>query len=267
MTVSETSNAITAGQAADKLGVTIRTLHHWDEIGLASPSARTARGYRLYGASDLARLQRVLIYRELGLSLDEIRGLVNSKTRQPIQLLREQHDQVLKHIERLQARATGLGRMIAAHERGVLLTTEQQAAIFGSDWKPEWIARAQKRWGETPQWSEYAERAAQRSAEDWADITKNSQDVENQLAAAFDSGVLPGSAEANALAELHRTSLCEYFYLSREMQVCLGRMYEADPEFASHYDRLRPGLTAWLRLTIDANAREHGIDPASATWQ
>lgn len=50
------------------------------------------------------------------------------------------------------------------------------------------------------------------------------------------------------------------------MQVCLGRMYEADPAFAAHYDGIR-GLATWFRRIVDAEARAHGIDPDTATWQ
>src|SRR5699024_2103195 len=66
------NGAKTVGAVASLVGVTVRTLHHWDEIGLAGPSERTAAGYRLYTAADVARIHRVLVYRELGVSLDAL---------------------------------------------------------------------------------------------------------------------------------------------------------------------------------------------------
>ncbi|SFP11400.1 TipAS antibiotic-recognition domain-containing protein [Actinomadura madurae] len=83
----------------------------------------------------------------------------------------------------------------------------------------------------------------------------------------MDAGVAPGSPEANELVERHREVFSSYFPLTRQMQVCLGRMFEADPGFAAHYDGIRAGLAPWFRRIIDAGARAHGIDPDTATWQ
>ena len=84
---------------------------------------------------------------------------------------------------------------------------------------------------------------------------------------AMDAGVTPGSPEANQLVEWHREVFASYFPLTRQMQVCLGRMFEADPAFAAHYDGIRAGLATWFRRIIDASARAHSIDPDTATWQ
>ncbi|MEU1486108.1 MerR family transcriptional regulator [Streptomyces sp. NPDC005752] len=71
------AEGLTVGQVSARLGVTVRALHHWDEIGLARPSVRTTAGYRLYTAGDLERLQRIVVYRELGLGLDRIRAVLD----------------------------------------------------------------------------------------------------------------------------------------------------------------------------------------------
>ncbi|WP_241684535.1 TipAS antibiotic-recognition domain-containing protein [Actinomadura sp. J1-007] len=102
--------------------------------------------------------------------------------------------------------------------------------------------------------------------EDWQRIADDIATLENDLAAAERTGVEPGSAEANALAERHRASIAVYFDCTLSMHVCLGRKYAADPGFAAYYDAIEPGLAGWLRDIIDANARDQGIDPDSATW-
>jgi DNA-binding transcriptional MerR regulator len=261
------TTGMTVGQAAARLGVTVRTLHHWDAIGLGSPSLRTRGGYRLYVAADVARLQRAVIYRELGLSLDTIRALLDAQTADPTVPIRAQRQQVQERIARLQEMTEGLDRMIQAHEQGILLTAEQQAAIFGSDWQPEWVLDAHARWGDTPQWAEYAERAATYGPDDWDAIARAHSALETELARAMQDGIVPGSAEANRLAERHREAFSAYFHLTHEMQVCLSRRYQEDAGFTAHYDRLQPGLTAWLRRIIDANAQAHGVDPSTATWR
>lgn len=83
----------------------------------------------------------------------------------------------------------------------------------------------------------------------------------------MEAGVAPGSPEAGHLVERHREVFAAYFPLTRQMQVCLARRYEADPGFAAHYDALRPGLATWFRDLVDTDARAHGIDPDTASWE
>ncbi|MFD0150156.1 MerR family transcriptional regulator [Streptomyces sp. NPDC055721] len=261
------ADGLTVGQVSARLGVTVRALHHWDEIGLARPSLRTAAGYRLYTADDLERLHRIVVYRETGLGLDRIRAVLDDSTADVPGALRAQRTQVAERIARLQQLGAGLDRMIEAHERGLLLTVEQQAAIFGPQWDPEGPAQARQRYGDTTQWRQYAERAASRGPEEWQAVADAMAGLDRALGEAMDAGVAPGSPEANRLVERHRTVFASYFPLTRQMQVCLGRMYEADPGFAAHYDGIRAGLAAWFRRLVDADARAHGIDPDTATWQ
>ncbi|MGW0787169.1 MerR family transcriptional regulator [Streptomyces sp. NPDC002911] len=260
------ADGLTVGQASAHLGVTVRALHHWDEIGLARPSLRTAAGYRLYTAGDLERLHRVVVYRELGLGLDKIRAVLDDSTTDVPGALRAQRAQVAERIDRLQRLSTGLDRMIDAHEHGLLLTVEQQAAIFGPRWDPDWPAQARQRYGDTAQWQQYAERAASRGPEEWRAVTDAITGLDRALAEAMDAGVTPGSPEANRLVERHREVFASHFPLTRQMQVCLARMYEADPAFAAHYDSIHTGLATWFRQIVDADARAHGIDPETATW-
>ncbi|WP_256255502.1 MerR family transcriptional regulator [Actinomadura madurae] len=119
------ADGLTVGQVSTRLGVTVRALHHWDEVGLARPTLRTAAGYRLYTAGDLERLHRIVVYRELGLGLDRIRELLDDATADVPGALRAQRAQIAERIDRLRRLGAGLDRMIDAHERGLLLTAEQ----------------------------------------------------------------------------------------------------------------------------------------------
>ncbi|MDG9701226.1 MerR family transcriptional regulator [Streptomyces sp. DH37] len=267
MPVAADADGLTVGQVSARLGVTVRALHHWDEIGLARPSLRTAAGYRLYTAGDLERLHRIVVYRELGLGLEGIRSVLDDSAADVPGALRAQRARVAERIDRLRRLGAGLDRMIDAHDRGLLLTAEQQAAVFGPRWDPEWPARARERYGDTEQWRQYAERSASRGPEEWQAVADAVAGLDRALGDAMDAGVAPGSPEANRLVERHREVFASYFPLTRRMQVCLGRMYEADPAFAAHYDGIRAGLAAWFRRIVDASARAHGIDPDTATWR
>lgn len=257
---------LTVGAAAAAVGVTVRSLHHWEQRGLVQPSMRTAAGYRVYGAADIARIQRICLYRELGIPLDEIARLLDDPATAPAESLQRQREQLAEQLERLQTMLTGVDRMLLAHRSGILLTAQQQVAVFGPQWQPEWIDGARERWGDTTQWAEYAERSAGRSASQWQEVADRAAALEADLVTALQTGVAAGSPEADALAERHRAGLDEYFSCTREMQVCLARGYQEDPGFTEHYEGLAPGLTVWLRSVVDANARAHGLDPDTATW-
>ncbi|WP_234312403.1 TipAS antibiotic-recognition domain-containing protein [Streptomyces griseus] len=207
------------------------------------------------------------VHRELGLGLDRIRAVLDDGAVDVSGALRAQRAQVAERIARLQRLGDGLDRMIEAHERGPLLTAEQQTEVFGPRWDPELAEGARAAYGDTPQWRQYAERSAGRGPEEWRAVTEAVTGLERALGEAMDAGVAPGSPEAGRLAAHHRAVFgAAYFPLTRRMQVCLGRRFEAEPGFAAHYDAVRPGLAGWFRRVVDADARAHGIDPDTATW-
>lgn len=257
----------TVGDVARVAGVTVRTLHHWDTIGLVAPSGRSAGGYRLYRAADVARVHRVLLYRELGFPLERIGGLLDAPGSSSAATLREQRAELDAHVARLQSMAVALDRLVEAADRGILLSDEEQVAIFGDGWQPSWVAEAHDRWGDSTQWAEYAERSASMDADDWQQLADRSAALSQRLVDAMAAGVEPGSPEADAVAELHRASIDEHFTCSRSMQVCLARTYTDDPRFRAHYEDLSPGLAAWLRAVVEESARAHGVDPETATWE
>ncbi|WP_278264238.1 MerR family transcriptional regulator [Nocardia sp. AG03] len=256
----------TVGAAAALLGVTVRTLHHWDAIGLVRPSERTPAGYRLYTVADLARGQRVLVYRELGVALDEIGALLDASTDAGLATLRAQRARLGTRIARLQRMAAAVDRMIEAGHSGIALTDEEQIALFGPHWQPAWVDQARARWGDTAAWAQYAERAEGRTRAEWERITAATEALHADLTAAFRSGLHPGTPEANTLAERHRDSFTPYFDCTHAMHVCLARGYLDDPGYTDFYDALAPGFTPWLHDVITANALAHGVDPATATW-
>lgn len=257
---------LTVGDVAGRTGTTVRTLHHWDNIALASPSHRSPAGYRLYNAADIARVQRIVIYRDLDLSLDEIRTLLECDADATLRTLREQRAAVAQALERQRTTLKGLERMIDAHQNGLPLSAEEQVTIFGPNWNPQWPREARARWGDSAQWTEYAERAAARTTQDWEAISISVRELEADLGTAVRKGLEPRSTEAMQLAERHRASIDTYFTCTYDRHVLLGRMYVADDAFRCHYDDIAPGLSTWLTIAIKENARHHGIDPDQATW-
>ncbi|MFC0602169.1 MerR family transcriptional regulator [Streptomyces palmae] len=258
---------LTVGRTAALVGVSVRTLHHWDGIGLVRPSGRTWAGYRVYSEEDIARLHRVLVYREIGFPLAEIGRILDDPGADARSHLRRQRTQLEERIARLRKMVGAVDRMLEASRTGMRLTPQEQVEIFGADWQPTWVEEAEDRWGESAQWAQYAERAADMSAEDWKEVAAATETWNADLAAARRAGVAPGSAEADALAERHRELLSTYFDCTHSMHVCMGRMFTEDPGFTAYFDALAPGLAHWLYEVIAANAAARGVDPETATWR
>ena len=161
----------TVGAVAALTGVSVRTLHHYDHIGLVVPSVRTAAGYRDYTDADIERLHLVLVYRSAGLPLEEIRTLLDDPTADVLTHLTRQHEVLLEHAERLQHTIKAVEELMNAHREGIQLTAEEQVEIFGTTaFSEEYAAEAEQRWGDTDAWKQSQQRAAQFTKQDWLDI-------------------------------------------------------------------------------------------------
>ncbi|WP_067539933.1 MerR family transcriptional regulator [Nocardia crassostreae] len=262
-----TGDALTVGRAAALVGISVRTLHHWDTTGLVRPSGRTWSGYRMYAPADIARIHRVLVYRELGLSLARITELLDDPDADAGAHLRRQRSELVERIARLEGMVGAVDRMLEVSSKGIQLTPEQQVEIFGDQWRASWLEEAEHRWGDSAQWAQWADRTGEWTLADWTRMTADTEDLNADLAAAKREGLVPGAAAANALAERHRALMSQYFDCTHAMQVCMGRMFTDEPGYADYYDALEPGLTEWFRAVIAANARAHGVDPDTATWE
>ncbi|TCW23887.1 MerR family transcriptional regulator [Dietzia cinnamea] len=260
------SAGLTVGAAAALVGVSVRTLHHWDRIGLARASGRTWSGYRVYDDDDIARLHRVLVYRELGFPLAEIGALLDDPAVDERAHLSRQRRLLVERISHLQEMVSAVDRLKEAIDVNAPLTPEDRAEIFGTDWDPNWQDEAAERWGDTPQWEQSQQRTAKMGKEEWKRVKAETESLNADLAAAKRAGVDPGSAEAAALVERHRASISRFYDCSRSMQVLLARMYRQDERFAQTYEALEPGLTDWIVAAVEADARAHGVDPDTATW-
>ncbi|SPT54365.1 HTH-type transcriptional activator tipA [Actinomyces bovis] len=258
--------SLTVGQVAALVGVSVRTLHHWDEIGLVTPSERSWAGYRLYTSADVERVHQVLVYRETGMPLAQVAEVLDQPGVDAFGHLSRQRELLTERIAHLTRMLRAVDTMMEKDTMGEKLSAAQRAQIMGDQWDPAWEAEAQERWGHTEDWKVSAERlAAKTPAESKAD-KERVEAVERELAAAMAAGVKPGSERANALAEEHRASL-SWFDVTHAKHVLLARGYVCDPRFKQHYDAVAPGLAQWLKAVVEANAAAKGVDPETATWQ
>jgi DNA-binding transcriptional MerR regulator len=250
----------TVGKVAELSGVTIRTLHHYDEIGLLSPGGRSESGYRLYADSDLERLGQILFYRELGFDLKEISAIVDDPRTDALGHLRRQRKLLVERIERLGAMVDAIDYEMEARTMNIRLTPEERFEVFG-EFRPEDHAEeAERRWGETDSYKESQRRVSKYGKEDWQRLKAEEEEIRASLAAAFEAGLAPDSEEAMAAAEDHRQHISRWFYdCSYEMHRGLTDMYVSDERFRSHYDTQMPGLAAFIRDAAHANASRRDL--------
>ena len=239
---------------AQLAGVSVRTLHHYDSIGLLVPGARTAAGYRVYTDSDLLRLQQILIGRELGLPLEDIGRALDD----PAFNLREA---LLAQREQLEQRARETANMIAALDAALTLVTEpgrerRMDQLFdGFAVSRRYEAEARERWGNTDAYKEGARRTKGYTTEDWTRLREESDAIYSDAAALMKAGRVAVDEKVLDVAERHRLWIDRWFYpCSPEMHQALASMYESDARFAAAIDEHSPGLTTFLVAAIRAKA-------------
>ena len=258
---------LTIGEAAELLGITVRALRHWESIDLLVPSWRTLGGHRLYVDADLERAQRILVYREIGLPLAEVRGLVDGD------------GDAREHLERqrrlLVDRASQLRRIIGAVDEmleemsmndGKNTTMDARAAAekFGGGWRQDFADEAEARWGDTEAWAQSQQANANRTEEEWAQMYADQEALVAKLAQAIGDDVDPDSELGREVSALHRAGVEKHYECGHGRQVILARMYMVDVRFHKAYGGVEP--TKWLVAAIEADARAHGVDPETASW-
>jgi len=247
------------GEVAALAGVTVRTLHHYDRIGLVSPSGRSGAGYRQYAPADLDRLHQVLLYRELGFPLEEVAILLDAPDADPAAHLRRQHRLLRDRIERTQALVAAVEKEMEARAMGISLTPEERFEVFGEHDPGQYDAEVEERWGETDAYRQSKRKTAAYSKDDWVRIKAEGDDVEARFAAAMRAGVPADSEQAMAIAEEHRQQISRNFYdCPPQMHAGLGRMYVEDERFTAHYEEIAPGLAQYVSTAVQANAARHG---------
>jgi MerR family transcriptional regulator, thiopeptide resistance regulator len=253
--MKDADESYSVGAVAELAHVTVRMLHHYDEIGLLVPGDRSAAGYRRYTGDDLARLQRILFYRELDFGLDEVAKILGDPLADPLDHLRRQHALLTDRAERLIGLIGTVEKTMEAHAMGIRLTPDEMFEVFGDDDPTDHAVEAEQRWGETDGYRESARRTSTYTKQDWLRIRAEADAITQSFAAALRGGRPADSAEAIAAARAHRAYITRTYYeLTAEMHRGLGEMYVADERFAKTYDDAAAGLAGYVRDAIAAAA-------------
>lgn len=245
----------TVGEVAQLAHVSVRALHHYDEIGLLPPARRTEAGYRLYGPAELARLHQVLLFRELGVSLAEIAGLLDEPASERRAALLAHREGLERRRRRTDAVIRAVDRAIDALERGEAMSETELFEGFEEFDHAQYAEEAKERWGDTDAYQESQRRMKRYDKADWAAIQAEGEAIMQRFVALMASGASPEGEEALALAEEHRKHIgLRYYDCPPAMHAGLADMYEADPRFGEYFEKYAEGLTGYVATAIRANA-------------
>ena len=243
------------GEVARMSGVSVRTLHHYHDVGLLVPSGRSDSRYRMYSLADLERLRQILYYRELDFSLEGIAELLARPGAPAEDHLRRQHRLLRERLARTRELIDAIEHEMEARRMGLSLTPEEQLEVFGTDKVGEYTTEAEERWGQTDAWRESQRRTPAYAKDDWVAIKREADANMAAFAAAMKDGVAPASEMAMELSEAHRRHISRWFYdCSYGHHQALAEMYISDPRFTRTYDEIAPGLARYVHDAILANA-------------
>jgi len=239
---------ITVHEVAKLAGISVRTLHYYDEIGLLRPDGASDAGYRLYGDNSMERLQQILFFRELGFPLGEISAILNAPNYNKLQALKNHKRLLMLKRERLD----GLIALVDHALKG-----EDSMSIKEFDMKKidqareQYAEEAKARWGSTDAYKESEKRTSKYTKEDWARMSAKSEAILKGFAELRNTD--PTSDAAQSLVRQWKEYLCESFYdCTDEILSGLGEMYVDDVRFTKNLDAYGEGTALFMRDAIRA---------------
>lgn len=234
-------------------GISTRTLRYYDEIGMLKPARINSSGYRIYAQAEVDRLQQILFYRELGVSLEEIKTIVTASSFDEELTLREHRKRLLEKKEQLDLLIANVDKTLAQKEGRVTMTNQEKFSGF----KQQMIDDNEKNYGK-----EIREKYGDAQVDQSNQIVKNmteKQHVEIEQLGAQVIAVLveayatgdPAGELAQKAADLHRQWLSFYWgHYSKEAHAGIVQMYVDDERFTAFYDKHQPGCTLFLRDAV-----------------
>ena len=229
----------------DFTGVSVRTLHYSDEIGLLKPAfVDKTTGYRFYDEKSFLRMQEILFYRELDFSLKRIEEILSSPNYNKSKALNEQKQLLILKKERLE-------RLISAIDGAV--KGENVMTAFDNSEFEKYKAEAQEKWGNTSAYKEHTEKTKNYSKQKWDTLAKDMDCIMADFAVCMKNGETSDSDEVQSLVKKLQNHITENYYLcTNEILAGLGQMYVADERFTNNIDKHADGTATFICKAIEA---------------
>ena len=243
---------LTVHEVSELTGVSIRTLHHYDDIDLLKPSSRTEAGYRLYGDEDLVRLQQIMLFRELEFSLADIRRIIDASDFDQERALEQQ-------IALLELRRERIDRLLElAKTMRMMGVRALSFEAFDTSELDEYARKAKESWGNTPQWAEYEKKSAGRTAREEVDMGKQLMGLFAPFGKMAVEGADPASAEAQEQVAAIQRFITEHMYTcTNEILAQLGKAYGSGGDFTRNINEAAgPGAAEFAARAVELYCSE-----------
>lgn len=243
----------TVQKLGEMASLSTRTLRYYDEIGILRPVRINSSGYRIYGSTEVDRLQQILFYRELGLSLESIKAIVTTTSFDGTNALKEHREKLLEKRKQLDLLISNVDKTIALTEGRIIMSDKEKFEGF----KQKLVKDNEKKHGKEAR-EKYGDDAVNKSnnkvkgmsEEEYEEVTKLAIEVNETLHGAFRTGD-PAGKLAQKAAELHHKWLNYYWdSYSKEAHVGVTQMYVDDERFTAYYDEKQPGIAVFLRDAV-----------------
>ncbi|GAA1713293.1 MerR family transcriptional regulator [Streptomyces yatensis] len=241
-------------EVARMSGVTSRTLRHYDEVGLLPPASVGTNGYRYYGESELLRLQRILVMRELGLGLVEIAAVLAEEVDQ-VDALRAHHLRLVAERDRLDTLARTVSRTIATlqdRKDDGMSTMQHPENLFEGFDAARYHDQASERWPQEAQQSQQF--ADTLTAQDQERLQREATALLVRLAALMAAGTPVGDPAVQAEVDTQYQGLCRMWTPNAAAFKALGQTYVTDPQWRAVYGQVADGLAEYQRDAMAAYA-------------
>lgn len=242
----EKSPSYTVKQLATLAGVSVRTLHYYDTIGLLSPSRKAENEYREYGEKELLLLQQILFFRELEFPLEEIKRIFASPEFDLRDALAEQKKFILLKRKRLDELVRTIDRSIKKITQKHMMEDDELYEGFSKEESEAYAQEAKERWGNTDAYKTSQERVKKMGKGGLARVGKEMEDTAILIALALKNGDHHESEAVFLLIERHYDQLRAFYEPNLELYRGLAEMYVADPRFTAYYEKYAPGLAQFM---------------------
>lgn len=230
---------------ANLASVSVRTLHHYDEIGLLKPTNTSPSGYRLYSDTDLERLQQILFFKELGFKLQEIKKILDSPEYDRKQALLSHKQLLIQKKKRLEEIIKSVDKTLDTIKGGITMNKKEMFEGFDESKIEEYKKEVREKYG-NDKIDECEQKTANYTKADWKSIQAESDAIYDEIAALMDQG--PADPRIQELMGKFYQHINDNFYTcTPEIFQGLGEMYVADERFTIYFENKKAGMAAFMR--------------------
>ncbi|EYE87520.1 MerR family transcriptional regulator [Fervidicella metallireducens AeB] len=240
-------------EVADMVGISVRTLHHYDEIGLLKPESITQAGYRLYTEKNLEKLQQILFFKELDFDLKTIKEILDDPDFDRKRALELHRQLLIKKRDRLNKIIECVENTIESAERGIKMSKENMFNAFDMSeiekYQKKYAEETKQKYGHTNAYKESMEKTSKYTKNDWSDIMQKASEIYIEIASLMDRS--PDDEDVQRAVKKWRQYITDNFYnCTVDIFRGLGELYVSDERFKNNIDKIKEGLAEFLSEAI-----------------